>query len=150
LIFAIALSYSLSRLRTLVEKVKKQKAEESIRYEEQLRKQQEEVGRRNHQMSVFYEVMQATRDQKDLRSQLELIAHTIEDVFGTSGIRRCAFFLPNAVDKNYSNVLAKSSSTIRSLTSNEEASLMWAMKHATSVVLSDVPLISYQKGDHLR
>jgi len=47
-----------------MEKVKRQKAEESILYEEQLRKQKEEVNRRDRQMSIFYEVMQATRDQK--------------------------------------------------------------------------------------
>lgn len=150
LIVAIALSYSYSRLRTRMEKVKRQKDEECIRYEEQLRKQSEEVSRRDRQMSVFYEVMQATRDQKDLRSQLDLIARTIEDVFCTCGVRSCAFFLPNFDDKHFLNILAKQSSNTRALTSNEEASLMWVMQYAKSVVLSDAPLISHEKGSHLR
>jgi K+-sensing histidine kinase KdpD len=54
LLFTITLSYSFSRLRNSIEKVKRQKTEESIHYEEQLRKQKEEVQRRDHHLSVFY------------------------------------------------------------------------------------------------
>src|SRR2546422_3880450 len=45
LLFAVTLSYSYSRMRNRMEKVKRQKDEESMRYEEQLRKQLDEVSR---------------------------------------------------------------------------------------------------------
>ena len=150
LLFAITLSYSYSHLRNRMEKVKRQKAEESILYEEQLRKQKEEVNRRDRQMSIFYEVMQATRDQNDLRSQLDLIAHTIEDTFCTCGVLSCSFLLPNLDNQRFLDMLVRKNSSAGDLSSNEEASVMWVMQHAESVVISDVPLISHQKGSYLR
>jgi len=150
LLFAITLSYSYSHLRNRMEKVKRQKAEESILYEEQLRKQKEEVNRRDRQMSIFYEVMQATRDQNDLRSQLDFIAHTIEDTFCTCGVLSCSFLLPNLDNQRFLDMLVRKNSSAGDLSSNEEASVMWVMQHAESVVISDVPLISHQKGSYLR
>jgi two-component system sensor histidine kinase KdpD len=150
LLFAITLSYSYARMRDRMEKVKRQKYEESTRYEEQLRKQIEEVSRRDHQMSVFYEVMQATREQKDLRSQLDLIADTIENVFCSCGVRSCAFLLPNLDEQLFLQKLARQTSSLKELSSIEETSVMWVMQHATSVVLSDVPLISHEKSSYFR
>ena len=150
LLFAITLSYSYSRLRNRMEKVKRQKAEESFHYEAQLRKQKEEVNRRDRQMSVFYEVMQATRDQHDLRSQLDLIARTIEDTFSSCGVLSCSFLLPNLDNQRFLDLLVRHNSSTGDLSSNEEASIMWVMQHAEFVVISDVPLISHQKGSYLR
>src|SRR6266568_2223290 len=128
LLFAITLSYSYSHLRNRMEKVKRQKAEESI----------------------LYEVMQATRDQNDLRSQLDFIAHTIEDTFCTCGVLSCSFLLPNLDNQRFLDMLVRKNSSAGDLSSNEEASVMWVMQHAESVVISDVPLISHQKGSYLR
>lgn len=150
LLFAITLSYSIARMRNRMEKVKRQKDEESMRYEEQLRKQLDEVSRRDHQMSVFYEVMQATREQKDLRAQLDIIALTIEHVFCACGVRSCAFLLPNFDEKLFLQKLTKQPSSLNELSSLEETSVMWVMQHAKSVVLSDVPLISHNNNRYLR
>ncbi len=95
LLFAIILSYAYSQQQKRVEKARQQKYEESVLYEAMLRKQHEEVSRRDREMSVLYDVMQVTREQKDLKSQLSLIARTIEDTFAFCGIRGCAFLLPN-------------------------------------------------------
>lgn len=148
--FAITLSYSFSHLRNRIEKVKRQKTEESIHYEEELRKQQEEVKRRDQHLSVFYAVMQATRDQNDLRAQLNLIARTIEDTFCKCGVVSCSFLLPNLDNQHLLNMFVRRNSSTGDLSSNEEASVTWVMQHAKSVVISDVPLISHQKGSYLR
>jgi two-component system, OmpR family, sensor histidine kinase KdpD len=150
LLFAITLCYSYSHLLNRMEKVKRQKAEESIHYQEQLRKQQEEVVRRDHHLGVFYEVMQTTRDQIDLRSQLDLIARTIEDTFCECGVVSCSFLLPNLDNQRFLDMLVRRNSGTDDLSSNEEASVMWVMQHAESVVISDVPLISHQKGSYIR
>ena len=107
LLFAITLCYSYSHLLDRMEKVKRQKAEESVQYQEQLRKQQEEVDRRDHHLSVFYEVMQSTRDQNDLRAQLDLIARTIEDTFCTCGVVSCSFLLPNLDNQRFLDMLVR-------------------------------------------
>jgi two-component system sensor histidine kinase KdpD len=133
-----------------VEKVKRQKTEESIHYEEQLHKQQEEVNRRDRHLSVFYAVMQATRDQHDLRAQLDLIARTIEDTFHACGVISCSFILPKLDNQRFLDMLVRRNSSSDDLSSNEEASVTWVMQHAESVVISDVPLISHQKSSYLR
>ncbi|MGZ3645202.1 MAG: ATP-binding protein [Ktedonobacteraceae bacterium] len=150
LLFAITLCYSYSHLLDRMEKVKRQKAVESVQYQEQLRKQQEEVDRRDHHLSVFYEVMQSTRDQNDLRSQLDLIARTIEDTFCTCGVVSCSFLLPNLDNQRFLDMLVRRNSATGGLAYNEEVSVMWVMQHAESVVISDVPVISHQKGSYLR
>lgn len=150
LLFAIILSYSYSHLLNRIEKVKRQKAEESVHYEEQIRKQQEEVDRRDHHLSVFYSVMQKTRDEHDLESQLELIARTIEDTFSACGVISCSFLLPNLDNKRFLDMLVRRNTNSDSLSSNEEASVTWVMQHAESLVLSDMPLITHQKGSYLR
>lgn len=150
LLFAITLCFSYSHLLDRMEKVKRQKAEESVQYQDQLRKQQEEVNRRDHHLSVFYDVMQATRDQNDLRSQLDLIAHTIEGTFCTCGVVSCSFLLPNLDNQRFLDMLVRRITATDDLSSNEEASVMWVMQHAESVVISDVPVISHQKGSYLR
>src|SRR5438045_3526916 len=94
--------------------------------------------------------MQATRDQNDLRAQLNLIARTIEDTFSKCGVVSCSFLLPNLDNQHLLNMFVRRNSSTGDLSSNEEASVTWVMQHATSVVISDVPLISHQKGSYLR
>jgi len=150
LLFAIILSYAYSQQQKRVEKARQQKYEESVLYEAMLRKQHEEVSRRDREMSVLYDVMQVTRDQKDLKSQLSLIARTIEDTFAFCGIRGCAFLLPD-LDGNCSlSMLSTQSTSLPKPSSNEEASLMWVMEHGKSVTLPEIPLISRPKGSYLR
>ena len=150
LLFAIILSYAYSQQQKRVEKARQQKYEESVLYEAMLRKQHEEVSRRDREMSVLYDVMQVTREQKDLKSQLSLIARTIEDTFAFCGIRGCAFLLPDLDGNSPLLMLPKQSSSLTKLSSNEEVSVMWVMQHGESVTLPEIPLISRPKGSYLR
>src|SRR5947209_6689896 len=86
LLFVIVLSFSYSRLQKRIEKAKQQKQEDSKLYEERLRKQQEEVNRRDHEMDIFYEIVQSTRDTKDLKYQLSYIAQAIEEAYYACGV----------------------------------------------------------------
>lgn len=150
LLFVIVLSFSISRLQKRIEKAKQQKQEDSRLYEERLRKQIEEVNRRDHEIDIFYEVVQNIRDTKDLKYQLSNIAQAIKEAYSASGVSSCVFILPNGEGKPSPQVLPAQSTHLSVLSSDEEASVTWVMKRGESVILQNNPLVSHQKGSYLR
>ncbi len=150
LAFAILLSYSYSRLKHGVEKAKRQREEEKLHYEEQLRKQYEEVNRHDSQMNIFYEVMQATREEKDVKAQLKLVARAIEEMFVHCGVRKCLFFVPDIDGRLFMHRPGDDNSLSDELSPSEEDIAAWVMKHAKPVVNRETPLISREKGSYLR
>ena len=150
LAFAILLSYSYSRMKYGVEKARRQREEEKFQYEEQLRKQHEEVNRHDSQMNIFYEVMQATREEKDVKAQLNLVASAIEEMFAHCGVSKCLFFVPDIDGRLFMHRPGDDTSISDELSPSEEDIAAWVMRHAKPVVHRETPLISREKGSYLR
>lgn len=150
LLFAIILGYFYSGQQKRVERTKQQKYEATILYEEKLHKQTEEASRRDHEIDTFYEVVRATIDEKDLRYQLSLITHAIEETLAFCGVRGCLIYLPDLDGKPSLQTLPTQSTNGIALTSDEDASIMWVMKYGKSILLSSIPLITRAKGNYLR
>jgi len=150
LAFAILLSYSYSRLKHGVEKARRQREEEKLHYEEQLRKQHEEVNRHGSQMNRFYEVMQATREEKDVKAQLKLVARAIEEMFECCGVSKCSFFVPDIDGRLFVHRLSDDYSLHEELSPSEEDIAAWVMRSAKPVVHRDTSLISRENGSYLR
>jgi len=143
LLVCIAISYLISRLRQQAKLVKRQE-------ESKLHVQIEEINRRDYEVGVFYNVVQATRDVKDLKYQLGLIAQALKDVFSSYGVRSCFILLPDLEGKPAIQIVPELMVIVPPLTSDEEGSFLWVMKHGEAVVLPDAPLISHPKGPYLR
>ncbi len=150
LAFAILLSLSYSRMKHAVEKTGRQREEEKLHYEEQLRKQHEEVNRHDSQRNIFYEVMQATREEKDVKAQLNLVARAIEEMFAHCGVSKCLFFVPDIDGRLFMHRPGDDNSLSDELSPSEEDIAAWVMKRAKPVVHRETPLISREKGSYLR
>jgi len=150
LLFVIVLGFSYSRLQKRIEKAKKQTQEDSRLYEERLRQEREEVYRRDHAMDIFFEVVQNTRDTKDLNYQLSYIGQAIEEAYSACGVHSCVFILPNGDGKPSPQLPSTRSTPLSVLSSDEEASVLWIMKHGESVTLPNIPLVNRAKGSYLR
>lgn len=150
LVFAVLLSCSYSRLKKRAEKAKRQREEEMLRYEEQLRKQHEEVNRHGSQMSTFYEVMQAIREEKDVKAQLNIMARAIEEMFACCGVSKCSFFVPDIDGRLFMHRSSDDNSLQDELSASEEDIAAWVMKNAKPVVQMESPLISRGNGSYLR
>ena len=146
LLFAIILGYTYSRQQ----EVKRQEHEASVLYKERLRQQAEEVTRHDYEVGIFYNVVQATRDEKDLKYQLGFIAKTIEEAFSFCGVRSCVFLASDLDGKLSLQRLSTLTNDLTALTTDEERSVNWVMEHGTSVILPNVSLISRAKGYYLR
>ena len=150
LMFAIILGYVYSEQRKRAERTKQQNYEETILYEEKLRKQADEVSRRDYEIGIFYEVVRATRDEKDLRYQLNLITKAIDETLAFYGVRGCLILLPDLDGMPSPRTLPTQSSCGIALMPDEESSIMWVMKHGKSVLLPVIPLITRAKGSYVR
>jgi K+-sensing histidine kinase KdpD len=92
----------------------------------------------------------ATLDFLFVPPVLSITVSQVED-----GWELCIFLLfAIALSRSYSRLLNRIENVKRQRSEEslryEEASVMWVMQHAKSVVISDVPLISHQKGSYLR
>lgn len=150
LIYAILLSLTFAQLHGRSERIRRQKEEEGMRFQEQLRVQNEEISRRDHQMSIFYNLMQATRDEKDLHLQLELIAHTIDEAFAANGLRNCLFHLPDVVEMVFLNTSCEQCTCATILSSDEKAGMMRVMQLAQPMMILDAPVVFHEKGNFVR
>lgn len=147
LIFAIVLSYSYSHIQKRIEKAKFQKEQENHIYEKKLSEQSEEAKRRDHEIAFFSRVVYATQNEKDLRPQLQLMEHAIEEALSRYGIYRCTIFLP---DLNSKETQQAQLTLPEKLSPDEKASLMWCINNGQSVMVRDSPLIERTKGNYLR
>jgi two-component system sensor histidine kinase KdpD len=150
LVFAILLSLSFSHLRNRIDGIRQQKDEERIRYQEQLREQSQEISRKDHQMDIFYNVMQETRDEKDLRLQLARIAQTINEAFAVYGMHDCLFLLPDAEELPFLNTFNEQVARPVILSSDEKASMLRVMQEAQPAMILDAPEVFHEKGSYVR
>ena len=130
--------------------MKQQEHEASILYKERLRKQAEEVTRHDYEIGIFYNVVQATRDEKDLKYQLGFITQAIEEAFSFCGVRSCVILVPDLNGKPSLQRLPTQENNLTALTSDEVGSVMWVMEQGKSVRLPNVPPVSRAKGSYLR
>jgi two-component system sensor histidine kinase KdpD len=150
LAFVILFSVCYSRVNERAEKAKQQREEEALRYEEQLRKQHEEVNRHGSQMTTYYEVMQAIREEKDVKAQLKLMARAIEEMFACCGVSKCTFFVPDIDGRLFIHRLSDENSLQDELSASEEDIAAWVMKNAQPVVQMETPLIARENGSYMR
>ena len=123
---------------------------ESILYQERLREQAAEVTRHDYEESIFYHVVQVTRDKNDLKYQLGFITQKIEEVFSSCGLRSCVMFVPDLDGKLTVQRLPEQQNAATVLTNDEMRSVTWVMEHGNSVRLPNIPLIARDKGSYLR
>lgn len=140
---AIVLSFLASRLRDHTVKIKQQKDEEQVRYSV-------EVSRQAQQMSAYWAVMQQIREEKELQKQLELLAHTIEELFACCGVRKCTFFGPDIDGQQFLHRWNEDSGPFAGLSTLEEDSAAWVLKHGQSVEVRETPMIAREMGSYLR
>ncbi len=150
LIFALLLCLAIAHQRKHIENVRRQKEEDRLRFQEQLHVQSEEISRRNQQMSIFYNVMQATRNEKDLRVQLALIAQTIDEAFGVYGIHDCLFLLSGVDDRPFVNTVNAQFFDTPLLSADEKASMMRVIQQAQPAMILDAPIVFHEKGSYVR
>ncbi len=146
LLFAILLGYFYSKLQ----EVRRQEHEASMLYKERLREQTEEVTRHDYEAGIFYNVVQATRDEKDLKYQLGFISQAIEEAFFFCGVRSCVILVPDHNGKISLQRLPTQANNLTALTPDEEGSITWVMEQGKSVKLPNIPLIARTKGSYLR
>ena len=146
LLFATILGYLYSKLQAR----KQQQHEASILNEERLRNQTEELTRQDYESGVFYNVVQATRDKKDLKYQLSFIVQTIEAAFSFCGLRSCVIFVPDLDGRLTLQRLPEQENELTALTTDEIRSVTWVMEQGKSVRLPNIPLIACAKGSYLR
>ncbi len=150
LLFVIVFGFSYSRLQKRIEKAKQQTQEDNRLYEEKLRQHLEEVNRRDHEMDIFFEVVQHTRDTKDLTYQLGYIGQAIEEAYSECGVRSCVFILANGDGKPLPQRLSTQLTPLSALSADEEVSVPWVIKFGESVTLPNIPLVFRPKGSYLR
>lgn len=149
-LFVLLLCLSYSHLKRRADRIKRQKEAEIQHYEEQLRLQHEEVDRHTHQINAYYDVIHATREEQELQAKLGVIARTIEDIFACCGVQKCTFHLPGFDDRLFLRRYIGETNYVAELSTSEEDSAEWVMKHALPVVVADLPLIPSDKGNYLR
>jgi two-component system sensor histidine kinase KdpD len=151
LVIAILVSWIFAQHRKLVKQTNRLTELESIRFEERLQEQRTEVSRRDGELRAVYDViLYITRQQKDLKAQLQQMAQTIADTFNFCGIRGCAFYLFDPQGDASMWVLSSQGSEMPKLSPGDEASVMWVMKHGQPVTLPDLPLVSRTMSSYLR
>lgn len=150
LVFAVLLSVSYARLKERAEKARQQREEAMLHYEEQLRRQYEDASRHDSQMNAFYEVLQVTREEKDVKARLKLVARAIEEVFAYCGVSRCSFFVPDIDGRLFVHRMSDEDSLLDELSPSEEDIAAWVMEHAKPVVHRETPLIFRENGSYLR
>ncbi|HLX55816.1 MAG TPA: ATP-binding protein, partial [Ktedonobacteraceae bacterium] len=150
LVLAMLLSWIYTQQRKLIVQAKQLSYLESTRYEERLRKQEEEASRRDYELRAFYDVIAVTRDQKDLKSQLSLMAKAITETFNFCGIRGCAFYLPDLESGVSMWVLSSQGESLPRLAPGDEASVAWVMRNGRAVTLTEVPAVTHTKAIYLR
>jgi two-component system sensor histidine kinase KdpD len=150
LVVAILLSWTLARQRKLVEQAKRHSYLEITRYEERLRKQEEEVSRRYYELHAVYDVIAVMRDQKDLKSQLSLMAKAIADTFNFCGIRGCAFYLPDLESSTSMWILSSPGESLPGLAQGDEASVAWVFRNGKAVTLTEVPTVTHTRASYVR
>ncbi|HLH63714.1 MAG TPA: DUF4118 domain-containing protein [Ktedonobacteraceae bacterium] len=146
LLFAIILGFLYSKMQ----EIRRQEHEESILFKQRLHQQAEEVTRHDYEAGIFYNVVQATRDEKDLKYQLGLISLAIEEAFSFCGVRSCVILVPDHNGRLAMQRLPSQANTLTELTPDEEGSVAWVMQQGKSVKLPNIPLISRAKGSYLR
>ncbi len=131
---------------------KRRNSLELTRYEERLRMQSEEANRRAYDFRTFYDVMEVSRDQKDLKLQLSQLAQAIANAFVYCGIRGCSFYLPDLDSQGNTSmwILASQKGSFPDMAAGDERSVMWMMQHGKSLILPEIPLVSRAKGNYLR
>ncbi|GAC1566273.1 MAG: hypothetical protein NVS3B14_07370 [Ktedonobacteraceae bacterium] len=148
LVLAILVSFILAQHRKLAERAQQLSELESIRFEARLQEQQTEVNRRDYELRAFFNVIEVTRDQKELKEQLSLIAQTIMNTFAFCGIRGCSFILPDLESNVPLVVMPACAVAMPDLAPEDERSVMYVMKHGQSVELSEIPLVTHAWGNN--
>src|SRR5207244_4581521 len=100
----------------------------------------EQASRRARETRILYELVRATNSEEDLERQLNIVAHTVVDVFSPWGIRDCAILLPDRSGKLMIQASVLQEGKQVTLTSDEEATASWVMAQAQAVELHDVAL----------
>ncbi len=82
LVVAVLANWIFAQHRKLVAQGKQLHELENIRFEARLQEQKTEVSRRGDELHAVYDmIMYVTRNQKDLKAQLQQMAQTIADTF---------------------------------------------------------------------
>lgn len=107
-----------------------------------MRQRAEQAHRRERETRILYDLVRATNSEEHLERQLDILARTIVEVFGSWGIIDCRILLPD-VDAGGKLVLQASTSpdeAHRPLSPDEAATASWVMEQSQTVELHDVEL----------
>ena len=143
LLIANLLSLWIARQQEYARKVKQQNEEEHLRYSV-------EVSRRDQQMRAYWALMQRVREEEDLKKQLALVARTIEELFACCGVGKCTFFGPDIDGQQFLHRIIDEAGQFAGLSTNEEDSAAWVLRHGRSVVLRETPVIARERGGFSR
>lgn len=147
LLLTISLSIIYAQQRKLVEQAKKMNDLENSRFEARLQEQRAEVSRRDEELRAFYDIVQFSRDQKELKEQLSRIAQTIMNTFAFCGVRGCSFMLLD-VESNVPVVVMPACAAIMpELGAEDERSVTYVMQHGEVVELAESLLITHAMGN---
>ena len=151
LVVAVLANWIFAQHRKLVAQGKQLHELENIRFEARLQEQRTEVSRRGDELHAVYDmIMYVTRNQKDLKAQLQQMAQTIADTFYFCGIRGCAFYLFDQEDNDSKWILSSHGSDMPKLSPGDEASVTCVMRDGQAVTLQDLPIVSHTKNSYLR
>src|SRR5438105_729921 len=98
-----------------------------------MRQRAEQASRRARETRILYELVRATNSEEDLERQLNIVAHTVVDVFSPWGIRDCAILLPDSSGKLMIQASVLQEGKQVTLSSDEEATASWVMAQAQAV-----------------
>ena len=105
-----------------------------------LRQSVQEANRREDEAQALYQLVSATASEGDVKTQLEIVANTIKEVFAPSGVRNCCVLLPRSVGGSTVLECVHPNEDYMPPSSDEEAMRLWVLKNGQVRDLYDIAL----------
>ncbi|HZU03518.1 MAG TPA: ATP-binding protein [Ktedonobacteraceae bacterium] len=102
--------------------------------------------RQELELRMLYQLMKDIDGKEDLEVQLQTIAASIVQIFGSWGVRDCSFMEKGGDEGLLLRAQAPQSVCVRQIPLDEESTILQAMKHGEPRVLYDASFISSHPG----
>ncbi len=102
-----------------------------------LRQWAEDASHRERETRMLYDILRATNRQEDVRHQLTILAHSIIEVYSSSGIVDCAFLYSHAEGDFILQVCVSTPIEQIQISADEAAMIKWVQMHGNPVNLKN-------------
>lgn len=103
-----------------------------------LRLRAAQARQREQETRILYELSRATNNEKDLDHQLDVVARTVVEVFGTHGVRDCMILLPDETGRPVLRARALNPLESLQLTADELTTAAWVLREGQTVDFYDL------------